>query len=84
MALADYIKDMKVSSSLWMKESSKFTKFIGWQDSYAAITYSIKEKDIVINYIKNQKVHHKHESFFDEYKRLLTENGIKFDEKYMF
>lgn len=83
IALADYIKDIKISSNSWMKESGKFPKFKGRQESYAAITYSIKEKDVIINYIKNQKEHHKHESFFDEYKRLLIENEIEFDEKYL-
>jgi putative transposase len=83
VALADYIKDIKVASSLWMKESKKFPKFKGWQDSYGAFTYSIREKDMIINYIKNQKEHHKVEVFYDEYKRLLIENGIEFDEKYL-
>jgi putative transposase len=57
---------------------------------YGAITYSLKEKDIVINYVKNQKEHHKTETFYDEFKRLLIENaclpvrqGIEFDEKYL-
>jgi len=38
---------------------------------------------MIINYIKNQKEHHRSESFHDEYKRLLIENGIEFDEKYL-
>ena len=38
---------------------------------------------MIINYIKNQKEHHKIETFYDEYKRLLIENGIEFDEKYL-
>ncbi len=83
LSLADFVKNIKVASSLWMKESGHFPKFKGWQDSYGAFTYSIREKDIIINYIKNQKEHHKTESFFDEYKRLLIENGIEFDEKYL-
>ena len=83
VSLADYIKDIKISSNLWMKGSGKFPKFKGWQDSYGAFTYSIKEKDTIINYVKNQKEHHKSESFYDEYKRLLIENGIEFDEKYL-
>ena len=37
----------------------------------------------IIDYIKNQKVHHQTETFLDEYKRLLVENGIEFDEKYL-
>lgn len=81
--LSDFVKDIKVASNIWMKDSGKFPLFYGWQDAYAAFTYSIREKDTIIEYIKNQKEHHKKETFFDEYKRLLTENGIKFDEKYL-
>ncbi|MFT4156005.1 hypothetical protein [Parafilimonas sp.] len=47
---ADYIKDIKVASNGWMKSSGLFPDFEGWQDSYGAFTYSIKEKDVIINY----------------------------------
>jgi putative transposase len=83
VALSDYVKDIKVASSLWMKESGKFPLFNSWQDGYGAFTYSQKEKDRVIDYIKNQKQHHQTENFFDEYKRLLKEFEIEFDEKYL-
>ena len=83
VSLADYIKSIKVSSSKWMKENGKFSKFKNWQESYGAFTYSIEQKDVIINYVKNQKEHHKKESFYEEYKRLLIENAIEFDEKYL-
>lgn len=83
VALADLVKDIKVASNLWMKESGKFPDFIGWQDGYGAFTYNIRERDMIINYVKNQKEHHKKETYYDEYKRLLIENGIEFDEKYL-
>jgi REP element-mobilizing transposase RayT len=83
ICLSDYVKDIKVASSIWMKESGKFPLFIGWQDGYGAFTYSIREKEMIINYIKSQKEHHITASFYDEYKRLLIENGIEFDEKYL-
>jgi REP element-mobilizing transposase RayT len=83
ISLADFIKKIKVGSSMWMKESGKFPLFKGWQEGYGAFTYSVKEKDTIINYIKNQKEHHKTESFYDEYKRTLIENQIVFDEKYL-
>lgn len=83
ICLADYVKDIKVASSIWMKESGNFPDFIGWQDGYGAFTYSIREKDTIIDYVKKQKEHHKKETFLDEYKRLLIENGIEFDEKYL-
>ena len=83
LSLADYVKDIKVASSIWMKECGKFPAFKGWQDGYGAFTYSIAQKNIIIEYIKNQKEHHRAERFYDEYKRLLIENGIEFDEKYL-
>jgi hypothetical protein len=81
--LSDYVKDIKIATSLWMKESGKFPAFNGWQEGYGAFTYSIREKEKIINYIKNQKEHHQSENFYDEYKRLLIENGIEFDEKFL-
>src|ERR1022692_3451210 len=36
LSLADYIKDIKVSSSLWMKECGNFPQFNGWQEGYGA------------------------------------------------
>lgn len=83
VSLSDYVKDIKVSSSLWMKETGHFPAFTNWQEGYGAFTHSIKEKDAIIEYVKNQKEHHKKENFYDEYKRLLTEAGVEFDEKYL-
>jgi len=82
IALADYIKDIKVSSSKWMKASGFFPKFRGWGIKYCALTYSYKDRDIIINYIKNQQEHHKKESFHDEISRLIKEHGIDMDEKW--
>lgn len=82
VCLSDYVKDIKVASNLWMKESGLFPEFEGWQDGYGAFTYSVREKDMIINYVKNQKEHHKVETFYDEFKRLLLENDIEFYEKY--
>lgn len=38
---------------------------------------------MIINYVKNQKEHHKKETSFDEFKRLLIENEAEFDEQYL-
>jgi putative transposase len=83
VCLADYVKDIKVASSIWMKECGKFPLFSGWQEGYGAFTYSVREIGVIINYIKKQKEHHKKERFTDEYKRLLIENGVNFEEKYL-
>lgn len=83
ICLSDFVKDIKVASNLWMKQSGLFPDFEEWQSGYGAFTYSEREKDMIINYIKNQKEHHKNESFEDEYKSLLKPHGVEFDEKYL-
>jgi putative transposase len=82
IALADYMRDIKTSSSIWLKQSGKFPEFDGWADGYAALTYSWKDKDLIIFYIKNQQEHHKKETFEDELRRLLKEHGINVDERF--
>jgi len=81
-ALADYVKNIKVATSLWMKQSSDFPAFQGWGEGYAAFTYSYKEKEVLINYIKNQQAHHQKEDTQNELKRLWIENGMELDARY--
>ncbi|SHK28527.1 IS200/IS605 family transposase [Chryseobacterium polytrichastri] len=83
VSLSSFVKDIKVSSNLWIKQSGLFPDFEEWQSGYGAFTYSEREKDMIINYIKNQKEHHENESFEVEYKNLLKSNGVEFDEKYL-
>ena len=83
VALADFIKDLKVSSSKWIKDDRVFPGFTGWQDGYGAFTHSWGEKDVLIEYIKDQQKHHATVSFRDEYRRLLEEAGIEFDERFL-
>jgi len=46
------------------------------------VTYGWKDKDMIVDYIKNQQLHHKKDYFEDELRRLLKEQGIKVNEKY--
>lgn len=82
LSLADLVRDLKVSTSIWLKKSGKFPRFSGWAVGYGAFTYSIREKDIIINYIKNQQVHHQKRTFEEEYRRFIQEAGIEIDERY--
>ncbi|HZX62958.1 MAG TPA: IS200/IS605 family transposase [Bacteroidales bacterium] len=82
IALADYMRDIKTSSSIWLKQSEKFSDFNGWAEGYAALTYGWKDKEMIAHYIKNQPEHHKKESFENELRRLLAEYGIVVDERY--
>jgi len=67
-----------------IKEKNIFPKFKAWQVGYGAFTYSIEAKGNLIRYITNQKEHHKKNSYEEEYKSLLKEFDVEFDEKYLF
>ncbi len=82
IALANLIKDIKLASSSYIKEKNLFSNFDGWQEGYSAFTYTIKEKDNLIEYVKNQEEHHKTKTFREELIELLKEHGVEFDEKY--
>jgi REP element-mobilizing transposase RayT len=84
IALSDFVKEIKTASNKWMHENGNFPDFISWAEGYCSLTYSIRDKDMIINYIKKQKEHHKETVFEDEYRQLLEENGIEFDERYIF
>jgi REP element-mobilizing transposase RayT len=83
VSLSTYLEKLKSSSTNWIRRERVFQQWPGWQDGYGGFTLSIKEKDTVIEYIKGQEEHHRTETFIDEYKRLLTEAGIAFDERYL-
>jgi REP element-mobilizing transposase RayT len=83
IAIANLVKDIKLASDDLIKEEKIFPGFKGWQEGYGAFSESIKAKDRLMNYIKNQEEHHLNISFVDEYKSLLDEYEIKFDPKYL-
>ena len=84
VALADFIKEIKTASNIWMKETGKYPKFTSWAEGSCALTYAYRDKDMIVNYIKNQKEHHKKASFEDEYRALLKEFRVEVDERYIF
>ena len=83
ISVATLIKDIKLACTSWNKETGNFKNFNGWQEGYGAFTYSIKDKDRLINYVKNQKSHHKVLSSKEEFLELLIEHGVEFDERYL-
>ena len=83
ISLASLVKDIKLASTDYIKNEKLFLYFSGWQEGYAAFTYAYKDKDVLIEYIKDQETHHHEKTFKEELIDLLTEHGIEFDEKYL-
>jgi REP element-mobilizing transposase RayT len=81
IAVSTLVKDLKVSTSIWLKQQPEFQNFEGWSEGFAIFTVSHSDKEKVQEYIKSQKEHHQELVFHVEYKTLLKEYGIDFDEK---
>lgn len=80
---ADLLEKVKKESSKWMKtQGDKYRKFY-WQNGYGIFSVNPAEIDIVVNYIKNQKEHHKTKTFQDEYRAFLKKYDVDYDERYV-
>src|SRR5678815_5345983 len=82
-SIASVVKEVKRTSSGWIKTTSrKMSKFY-WQGGYAAFSVSQSNLTDVIRYIENQEEHHKRVTFRDEYREFLKAYGIAYDERYV-
>ena len=81
-SVSDFVKQLKVATSKMLYQDGHFPYFEGWQNGYSAFTYAYKDIEMIVNYIKGQKEHHKVFSFRDEYRKILIENGISPDEPF--
>jgi putative transposase len=82
IALADLMREIKVSSSMWMKNGDLFPAFKGWAEGYGSFTCSYMDMGRLIDYIKKQQEHHRKKKFEEEYRNLLLESGVKIDERF--
>lgn len=77
-----FVQAVKSVTSAWLKENSHFPGFDRWSKEFAAFTYSVRDKEMIINYIRKQKQHHKKKSFPDEYRKFLVDNKVEIREQY--
>ena len=82
--LSDLVREIKKSSNTFIKEE-RFTCYnFQWQEGYGAFSYSHSALDKVIQYIQNQKEHHKKKTFREEYMGFLRKFDINFKDEYLF
>ena len=83
-SLSELMKQVKQDSSKWINNKGIVPGKFSWQAGYGAFSYSKAQLPRVINYIRNQKGHHKKESFQEEYLKLLETHEVEFDRHYIF
>ena len=83
-SLSDLLQDIKGDSSKWINQKKFVKGRFSWQEGFGAFSYSKSHVDNVIEYIKNQKEHHKKRSFIEEYLDFLEKFNVDYDERYIF
>ncbi len=82
IAVADLMRVVKANSSKWVHDTFAGQPF-AWQNGYGAFAVGHKQIGAVREYIARQAEHHAATTFQDEFRALLTEHDIEWDEKYV-
>jgi putative transposase len=80
---AEWVKELKRVSNIWLKERGRDYADFEWQGGYAAFSVSPSNLEQVKQYIATQEEHHRKIGFQDELRSLLRKHGIEWDEKYI-
>ena len=80
---ADWVKELKRASSVWIKEKAHSQSDFSWQVGYGIFSVSKSQLDPVALYIQNQEQHHRHRDFKDEFRALLDKHEQDYDERYV-
>ena len=83
IAMMDLLEKVKSSSSKWFKTLDPSLESFYWQDGYGAFSVSPQNVDVVKSYITKQHEHHLSMDAKKEYVNLLEENGMEYDEQYL-
>jgi putative transposase len=80
---ANLVEQIKKLSSKWIKALDARYRGFFWQPGYGAFSVNPSELKAVLEYVQAQQKHHRTRSFQEEYRKLLRQHGIDFDERYV-
>ena len=82
VSVAALVEEVKTASSKWAKSNALLTHF-AWQNGYGAFSVSPSKVLEVKQYIENQTVRHRRQSFEDEMRKVFRAHGVDYDERYV-
>lgn len=83
LALSQLVGELKHQSSKWIKGREPGLSDFYWQGGYGAFSISPSHVDDLRLYIADQEIHHRKETFQEEFRRLLRKYGVEYDERYV-
>ena len=82
-ALCDVIETLKKDSSKWIKTKGRAYRNFHWQSGYEAFSVSQSNVVKVVEYIENQREHHRRRTFQEEFRAFLKRYQVRYDERYV-
>ena len=83
LSQSDLVKKIKTSSSRWINTQGPAYEHFYWQDGYGIFSVSQLQVGGLIRYINNQRAHHESKIYKEEYRRLLREHELEYDEDHV-
>ena len=82
VAIPHMIGDIERDSSNWIKKQDlRFAEFY-WQRGYGAFSIGQSQVADVSRYIRDQKEHHRSQTYQDEFRLLCRKYDVEIDERY--
>jgi putative transposase len=83
MPIGKAMQLIKGGSSKWIHETFPERRLFGWQEKYGAFSVSVSQLEVVTDYIKGQREHHRTRTFQDEFLTLLKKHRLPYDDRYL-
>jgi REP element-mobilizing transposase RayT len=84
ISISELMKIVKAKSSKYINENDFLKHRFEWQRGFGSFSYNQSQVDMIYNYIKNQEKHHAKTPFKKEYKAVLDEFEIPYEDQYLF
>lgn len=84
IALSHLVRDIKSNSSRFINEKRWINGKFEWQQGFGAFSLGYSQVNAAVNYIKNQKEHHKKTTFREEYEKFLKAYDVEYKTQFLF
>ncbi|WP_417611722.1 IS200/IS605 family transposase [Owenweeksia hongkongensis] len=83
ISVSELVQKLKANSSKFINQKEWMDYGFAWQKGFGAFSYAKSQTKQVVDYILNQKEHHKKMSFEEEYLGFLEKFDVDYDSKYV-
>jgi REP element-mobilizing transposase RayT len=71
LLISDWIGKLKGASSHYVNHELVNKKVLDWQSGYGVVSFGTRDLEWVVNYIRNQKEHHKQGTTVERLERIM-------------